>query len=206
VSKVSRTCTYDRANRGSSDAAPKPRTSADVVADLDALLKAAAIAPPYVLVGHSFGGVSVRLFAADYPAEVAGIVLVDPTPTSFLDAECALVSAELCAELRLGFDPGQNPEGLDFLKSGVEVGAAGPLPDVPLIVLAATNHKQAAISDPAIEQQIETLWRKEESTLASSVPRGTLDVVASGHDIQLIHPDAVISALTSVIAEARATP
>ena len=206
ASTLSRTCTYDRANRGSSDAAPKPRTSADVVADLYALLKAAAIPPPYVLVGHSFAGVTVRLFASTYPAEVVGIVLVDPTPTNFLEAECAIVDAALCDKLRFGFDPGQNPEGLDFRKSGAEVGTAGPLPDVPMVILSANNHKQPAITDPATEKQIEASWQKGELTLASSVPHGTVVVVESGHDIQLLHPEAVIAALKSVVAEARATP
>jgi pimeloyl-ACP methyl ester carboxylesterase len=206
VSKLSRTCTYDRANLGSSDAAPKPRTSADVVADLRALLKAAAVAPPYVLVGHSFGGISARLFASDYPAEVAGIVLVDPTPTTFIDGECAMVSASLCAVLRQGWDPSNNPDGLDFVKSGEEIAQAGPLPGVPFVVLAGTNHQQAAITDPAIEKQIEEFWQQEEAKLAASVPGGKLDVVESGHDIQTLHPDAVISAVTSVIAGAHATP
>lgn len=206
VSKLARVCTYDRANLGTSDAAPKPRSSADVVADLHALLKAAAIAPPYILVGHSFGGISARLFASDYPTEVAGIVLVDPTPTTFVDGECAIVTASLCAVLRQGSDPSKNPDGLDIVKSGEEIAQASPLPGVPFVVLAATNHQQAAITDPAIEKQIEALWQQEEAKLAASVPGGKLDVVPSGHDIQTLHPDAVISAVKSVIAGAQATP
>ena len=142
VRKLTRTCTYDRANLGKSDAAPTPRTSAEVVADLHSLLKAAGVRPPYLLVGHSFGGLDVRLFAAQYPSEVSGVVLVDPTPTTFLDGECALVSAALCQELRAGSDPSENPERLDYVKSSAEVDQAGPLPKVPVIVLAATNHQQ----------------------------------------------------------------
>ncbi len=206
VSKLVRTCTYDRANLGSSDPAPKPRTSADVVADLRALLKAAAVAPPYVLVGHSFGGISARLFASDFPAEVAGIVLVDPTPTTFVDGECAIVDTSLCTVLRGGWDPSKNPDGLDIVKSGEEIAQAGPLPGVPFVVLAATNHQQAAITDPTIEKQIEAFWQREEARLAASVPGGKLEVVQSGHDIQTLHPDAVISAVTSVIAGAHPTP
>ncbi len=203
VSKLTRTCTYDRANRGTSDAAPMPRTSAEVVADLRALLKAAAIPPPYVLVGHSFAGGTMRLFAAEHPGDVAGMVLVDPTPTTFLEGECAIVDAALCATLRGGFAPGKNPEGLDFLKSGPEVDGAGPLPAIPLIVLAATNHRQQAITDPAIEKQIDAFWQAEEAKLAASVPGGKMTVITSGHDIQLLQPAAVIDALTSVLASIR---
>ncbi len=178
VSKLTRTCTYDRANLGESDAAPKPRTSADVVADLRRLLRAARVAPPYLLVGHSFGGLNVRLFASDHPGAVAGIILVDPTPTAFLRRECALVSASLCEELRRGWGPGNNPDGLDFVISGREVERAAALPRVPLVVLAATVHQQAAITDagveaappprggdraqpeaPGADRPIETMWR-----------------------------------------------
>lgn len=195
-----RACTYDRANLGASGAAPKPRSSADVVADLHALLKAAAIAPPYVLVGHSFGGISVRLFASTYPAEVAGLVLVDPTPTGFVDHECAIVDPALCAVLRDGWAPSGNPDGLDIVKSGEEIAQAGPLPTVPLIVLAATGHQQEAIKDAAVEKQIESTWQQEEASLAASVPGGSVQVVSSGHSIQTLHPEAVIAAIKSVIA------
>lgn len=112
------------------------------------------------------------------------------------------MDAALCDTLRHGFAPDSNPEGLDFLKSGPEVVSAGPLPAVPLIVLAATGHHQPAITDPTIEKQIETLWQAEEAKLAASVPGGTVRVVTSGHDIQLQQPNAVIDALRSVIAAA----
>lgn len=196
-----RVCTYDRANLGASDPAPKPRSSADVAADLHALLKAAAIAPPYILVGHSFGGITVRLFASTYPAEVAGIVLVDPTPTGFVDGECAIVDPSLCAVLRAGWEPSKNPDALDIVKSAEEVARAGPLPTVPLIVLAATVHRQDAIKNADIEKQIESFWQQEEADLAASVPGGTVDVVSSGHSIQTLHPEAVIAAIKTVIAE-----
>ncbi len=101
----------------------------------------------------------MRLFASTYPHAVSGLVLVDPTPTTFLSGECAIVSATLCQTLREGWAPSNNPEGLAYVQSSAQVERAGPLPSVPMIVLAATDHHQDAITDPAIERQIEVLWR-----------------------------------------------
>lgn len=79
VAQHTRACAYDRAGLGFSDPATRPGTSADAVDDLHRLLRAAGIKPPYILVGHSYGGLNVRLYAYDYPAEVVGMVLVDPS-------------------------------------------------------------------------------------------------------------------------------
>ena len=77
IAKLTRVCSYDRAGLGYSDSSPQPRTSKVIAGELHALLHAAGIAPPYVLVGHSMGGFDVRLFASLFRNEVAGIVLVD---------------------------------------------------------------------------------------------------------------------------------
>jgi pimeloyl-ACP methyl ester carboxylesterase len=79
ISRHTRACSYDRAGLGFSDPANRPGTSANAVADLAALLRSANIAPPYVLVGHSYGGMNAKLFATTYPSSVAGLVLVDPS-------------------------------------------------------------------------------------------------------------------------------
>jgi hypothetical protein len=68
-------------------------------------------------------------------------------------------------------------------------------------VLAATVHQQAAITDAGVEAKIETMWRGEERKLAASVPQGTITLVQSGHDIQELHPGAVIAALTAMLAQ-----
>jgi pimeloyl-ACP methyl ester carboxylesterase len=77
LSKFTRVCTYDRAGLGWSDPSPFPRTSGQIVKELRAALAKAGVHGPYILVGHSFGGFNVRLFAYQYPDEVTGMVLVD---------------------------------------------------------------------------------------------------------------------------------
>ena len=79
VARDTRVCVYDRAGRGWSDPGPSQQDGIAVVTDLNALLTAAHESSPYVLVGHSFGGLYVRAFAARYPNQIAGVVLLDAT-------------------------------------------------------------------------------------------------------------------------------
>lgn len=79
VARDSRVCVYDRAGRGWSDFAASPPDGVQIATDLHTLLNRAHVPGPYVLAGHSFGGLYVRTYAAKYPDEVAGLVLVDST-------------------------------------------------------------------------------------------------------------------------------
>ncbi len=77
VAKTTRVCTYDRAGMGYSEAGPLPRNAEQIAAELHTLLEQANIAGPYVMAGHSLGGLPVRVFTHNYPTEVAGVVLID---------------------------------------------------------------------------------------------------------------------------------
>jgi pimeloyl-ACP methyl ester carboxylesterase len=79
VARDTRVCVYDRAGRGWSDPADGPQDGAHIAADLHALLERAHVPGPYVLAGHSFGGLYVQSFAAQFPDQVAGLVLLDST-------------------------------------------------------------------------------------------------------------------------------
>ncbi|NJO98515.1 MAG: alpha/beta hydrolase [Pleurocapsa sp. CRU_1_2] len=83
VAKFTRVCTYDRAGLGRSQSNGKARTSQQCVNELRTLLAAAGLTPPYLLVGHSFGGMNVRLYTSQYPEEVVGMVLIDPGHEDF---------------------------------------------------------------------------------------------------------------------------
>lgn len=77
VAPTTRVCTFDRAGMGWSDPGPLPRTAQQATSELHTLLAGAEIAPPYVIVGHSMGGLDARIFAATYPTEVSGLVLIE---------------------------------------------------------------------------------------------------------------------------------
>ena len=102
-----RVVSYDRAGLGWSDLGPMPRTADRIVDELHAMLERAAIPPPYVLVGHSFGGLTMPLFAARFPEEIAGMVLVDPVapaewnPPSERDWKLTRIGAKVCRRAAL---------------------------------------------------------------------------------------------------------
>jgi len=93
IAEFTRACSYDPANGswGRSDPAPTPRTGEDVVADLHALLAAAKVPGPYVLAGHSDGGLFVQLYASEHPDEVAGLVLLDAVHMDYYARRTALL-------------------------------------------------------------------------------------------------------------------
>src|SRR5271156_5629571 len=102
-----RVVSYDRAGLGWSDLGPMPRTAERMVEELHTLLERAQIPPPYVLVGHSFGGLTMPLFAARFPQQTAGVVLVDPVvpiewhPPSDQDRKRAEIGSTVCRRAAL---------------------------------------------------------------------------------------------------------
>ncbi|WP_419815284.1 alpha/beta fold hydrolase [Glacieibacterium sp.] len=96
VARTTRVCSYDRAGYGFSDPGPMPRTAAAIADDLAALLKAAQVPGPYVLVAHSAGALDVRLFASEHPSQVAAMILVEPA-VEYQDRELGLVSKAYAA-------------------------------------------------------------------------------------------------------------
>ncbi len=94
VAKTTRVCTYDRAGLGWSEVGPLPRDAAQHAKELDTLLKNAEVPGPFVMVGHSLGGLDVRLFAHDYASEVAGVVLVDSMSPNQITQSPATESSE----------------------------------------------------------------------------------------------------------------
>ena len=82
VAKFARVCSYDRAGTGWSDLGPMPRSMQQIVYELHALMQKGGFALPYILVGHAYGGMLVRLYQTTYAGDVSGMVLVDASPAN----------------------------------------------------------------------------------------------------------------------------
>ena len=205
IAEFARVCSYDRAGMGKSDRAPQPRTSHDVVKDLHALLASAGINSPYVMVGHSFGGINVRLFSSRYPKEVVGMVLVDSTHEDETHRMLALLPPEALKEARPADMVVQSPEGIDFEKSIAQVRAAKWRGDIPLIVLtrssATLNPNDYAV--PALAPKFEQIRLELQQELARRSSRGKQIIAEkSGHNIHRDQPELVIDAIRQVLMDA----
>ncbi|MEO8002840.1 MAG: alpha/beta hydrolase [Arenimonas sp.] len=124
IAKEAKACSYDRAGLGFSDPAKVSGTSRNAVKDLHRLLQSAKLAPPYILVGHSYGGMNVKLYAEVFPLEVSGLVLVDPShedlgsDISALDPESGIRNKEYLADLKrcIALEHTELIEGSDLYK------------------------------------------------------------------------------------------
>jgi pimeloyl-ACP methyl ester carboxylesterase len=193
-----RVCTYNRAGIGESDPGPWPRTAADAVNDLHALLYASGVEAPYVLVGFSFGGIISQLYASTYPSEIAGLVLVESNhPREWDEFKVHLTEEQIAEDRQFSLD---NPEGMDPYASFEEVQAAGPMPDVPLVVVTSgMNEEWPAGWDAAT---FDALRAAQQADLATFTPQGR-QVVAegSGHHVPSKRPDVIVDAVESVLAD-----
>jgi hypothetical protein len=194
LSGVSRVCTYDRFGTGFSDPRPaseaKGLTSDDQARELHDLLGAADIRPPYVLAAHSYGGFVSRSFAADFPDEVVGMVLIESSHEDEI------------APYRRYY--GDDPEG-DWVDGGdlLDIDATGKLlrtkardfGDIPLVVIRAETYEDV-LSVP--------LWKRTQADLATLSTDGLLiEALGSGHFVTDENPDTVVAATAAVVDAAR---
>ncbi len=124
VSETTRVCAYDRAGMGWSESGPLPRDAHRIATELHSLLDRADIPAPYVLVGHSLGGLFIQMYAASYPVDVAGLVLVDATHPD--------VQTRLPPELAAGFSPGEQMLTLLPILAAIGVTRSGLVPVFPV--------------------------------------------------------------------------
>ena len=226
VAKATRVCTYDRPGTyaeineeiipSRSDAITQPRTSMEVVEELHALLQAAEIPGPYLLAGHSLGGFFARLYAATYPDEVVGLVLVDALLRAAGDALAAgevrgpeaaqpgrrarTPSSRWMATATSRRCPGVRDN--DVMR---EATAASPLQPMPLAVLAhGKPFPQSAEAPGFASGELEGFFRAGNADLATLVPNARFLVATeSGHDIHQDQPELVTEAIRQVVAGVR---
>jgi pimeloyl-ACP methyl ester carboxylesterase len=196
VAAFTRVCTYNRAGLGYSDSGPKPRTSKAIVNELDALLVKADVTGPYVLVGHSVGGLNVRLYASEHPDKVVGMVLIDASSENEYQRLAALKSGAE-KEKYLQHEGGGNFEGVDLLASADQLRSAAPLHAMPLLVLTARPREQQNTEVAQVTEQLQ-------ADLAKLLPNGKQMIAEnSGHFIQLDRPFLVTDSILSVVRAAR---
>lgn len=206
IAKTTRVCSYDRAGiehggpdpRGS-DPAPTPRPASAVTSDLHVLLDAAGVEPPYVLVGFSFGGLFVQHFAATYPEEIAGLMLIESNHyDEARQYEEHLTTEQIEVDRRETQNLG---EGIDVYASFDEVGAIVDLvPNVPLVVLTADGPIDWPPGwNPTIFDALRSA-QQADLVLLTSLGRQVI-VEDSDHFVVENKPDVVITELKALLAE-----
>ena len=231
VSEFTRACSYDRAGYAWSAPGPYPRHAVRIAAELDRLLVYASVPPPYVLVGHSFGGLTIRAFASrKEPEAVAGMVLVDathedqfrrmaaagipvpmaPTGRKFVIANHWVVPNGLPPALKpLAQRLALVPRAIRTLyselgairHSALQVASMRWTTDAPVAVLARGPRRGTVSPRTA---WLDGMWLDLQRDLATSVNNGSLQVVPdSGHYIHLDRPERVVTAIRTIVDASR---
>jgi pimeloyl-ACP methyl ester carboxylesterase len=220
VAGFTRVCAYDRPGTllytdppqitDRSSPVRMPRTAQDIVSDLHALLAAAQVPGPYVLVAHSMGGLFIRLYAQTYPDQVIGVVLVDAFPAELP----ALFGAQWLSYRQVLDKPlpqfASNPdfEQVNVETSVAQIKKASPLRRMPLVVLT----KGKAFARPAGPDTfdfalLERLWPEGAEDLVKLEPESPhIFATDSDHFIQIHQPDLVMQAIKLVIDRATHHP
>jgi pimeloyl-ACP methyl ester carboxylesterase len=226
AAKFTRVCAYDRPGTpvgekpSRSDPVRQPTTAGDAVADLHALLSNANVVRPYVLVGHSYGGLIVRLYASTYPDDVSGLVLVDALSEGLRDAETPaqwVTQRKLMeGEIRDSLVQYPDLERIDPDRSFDQVRAAPPLRPLPAVVLSADRAVGPQIPSmiaagvlPADVPRdfgyiIDAAQKQAQERLAKLVPNAKhVTRTNSGHEIHKEHPQLVIDSIREVVEAVR---
>jgi pimeloyl-ACP methyl ester carboxylesterase len=210
-------CAYDRASMGQSDSQTGLRTSGQIAEQLHTLLASAGVDGPYLVVGHSIGGMNMLVFADRYRGEVAGVVLVDSAHPDQADRWLALLPTPApdeptgLAELRTGI-PWSNPEDpsfpepMDWEKTLAQVRAVKSLSSTPLAVLVAVDPQRNSWGDipPELAASLDKVWLDlHKQYLNLSTDSSLILAKKSGHYIQDDEPQVVIDAILKLVDKAR---
>jgi pimeloyl-ACP methyl ester carboxylesterase len=207
LSSVTTAVAYDRAGYGSSEPGPLPRDSSTEAAELRALLKKLGLAGPYILVGHSLGGLNVEVFAARYPDDVAGMVLLDPPPLSFIlgeeYSELVSMASQMTDEWQGIADRGMESEDdqeraeAEFFRmlasehremfgaSAQQAASAASFGETPLVVVAS------GVPNPMfgdVAEAYQEFWAEQSEALAAKSSRG--EFVFAETSTHRLHEDA----------------
>ncbi len=215
---------YNRAGYGRSEPGPGPRRAGREAEELKALLDKASIPGPYVLVGHSLGALNMMMFASRYPGDVAGMVLLDPPPLTFILGqaypELRVMAERMTAEWQTlaetaarSADPGEKARSAFFAaiasehremfgETANEVGAIATFGDLPLVVCAA-GKANSAFGAAAGEYQ--KYWVEQSRSLSKKSANGRFVLAEnSGHYLYQDVLELVVREIMSLVQSVRA--
>ncbi|HDR3519857.1 lysophospholipase [Bacillus pacificus] len=184
--------TYDRAGLGKSGVSSKRRISSEMIKELRSCLEKLQLKPPYIFIGHSFGGINARLFTTFYPENMMGVVLVDSTPENYKEAFLPIMSPEFQEAYYKQFVHESSYEEFMFSLGEADKHCQS-MRNIPLIVLAAG--KKAFYLQ---EAQMKWLQLQEELLRLSSNNKFVI-AEQSGHYIQKDEPYYIIDAVKWII-------
>lgn len=197
---LGRIVSYDRLGMGRSEPSSRPRTARVIAEELRSALRSAKLPPPFLLVGHSAGGMYARVFATMYPTEVVGLVLIDPASDEFeakAKRDYPLVHARFDSLFKIElatFPPGEIAEENEWFSNLAIAQASDRQMTAPAIVLSAASRADMA--------EFGSLWTDEHRRWAASAPRREYVRVDSvGHGIHQERPAVVIDAIRRMLAE-----
>jgi pimeloyl-ACP methyl ester carboxylesterase len=204
--------TYDRAGYGQSERGDRPVHGQQSAADLRVLLDQLDVPRPYLLVGHSYGGRVVRLFASAYPGDTAGLLLEEAGHEDLPDAQLAALDGkdrETLASMIAPFrktTPDPRTE-TDYMAETVEqLRQSGPLPRVPLVVITAASRGSGLpeVFSPASQAKLTEAAMAMQKKLVELIPGGEhILVEGAGHNVHLDRPEAVIGPIRAMIARVK---
>jgi pimeloyl-ACP methyl ester carboxylesterase len=202
IAEFARVCAYDRPTLIRGGVGPRAGFAPDdVLRTLREALAAINEAPPYVLVGHSYGGMIVRLYATKYPSEVTGMVLVDSSHEDQLERFEA-IDPKTAQELR-----SPSPvEAYDLAAMSAALNANRWHGTIPLVVLTHGKVPPAPPDRDAVSGSLEKAWLDMQRELATRSPASTHIVTKSGHYIHREEPAMVIDGVRRVVADSQHLP
>ena len=193
-----RVCNYDRANLGSSDSAPTPRTTGDIADDLAALLAAARVPGPYLLVGGSAGGLYVQHYAGRHPEQVVAVLAMNPEIRAdlFNTKAFALMTPEEKAG-ELAYQNAGNSQRIDYTRSAEQIVADGP-PRAPLTIIESID--LCPDPDPVCEKVAPVVPDIGRGLVSAAPPGGRYIQVDAPHGIDGAVPDQVVAEIDRLVA------
>jgi pimeloyl-ACP methyl ester carboxylesterase len=198
VAAFAQTVSYDRAGLGQSEVGPKPRSAKQIALELHTALEKAGVKPPYVLVGHSLGGVYVRVFADLYPKEAAGLVLIDPSQEAF-DEWIKKNAADQRKEQegRIAQAPeGVRAEWQELDATYAEARASKVPKGIPVTLISATR------DEGPMPPEAKKMWVEKQKEWLATVP-GSKHIITdkSGHFVQAEQPAMVVEAIRGMVKQ-----